>query len=367
MPRAFPTLNELLAHGYDDVIDVRSPAEFADDHVPGAISLPVLSNDERARVGTIYKQESAFLARKIGAALVARNAALHLEGPLRDKGGGWRPLVYCWRGGQRSGSFASILSQIGWRAETIAGGYKAYRALVVQALHSDALPFKVTLIDGFTGTGKTEVLSSLRDQGGQVIDLEALACHRGSLFGARVGGQPSQRAFETALAVAMLGLDPDRPLFLEAESSKIGNLSIPPSLWAAMSVAPRIVMTASPQMRARYLVGTYADILADRERLRGLLDSLKMVQGNERIAEWQSLRADGRDEDLALELIQHHYDPRYARHQARADVAQRELALNALDPASFKEAAKSIAAYAATTSAGGSKAPVMKATASDIV
>ena len=170
MPLKLTTLKQVFQAPFDTVIDVRSPAEFAEDHIPGAISLPALGNEERARVGTIYTQDTPFKARKIGAALVARNVAAHLDGPLADKPGGWQPLVYCWRGGQRSGSFASILSQIGWRAQTIEGGYRSYRRLVVQAMHEEALPHRLILLDGNTGTAKTELLA-------------LLAAHRGSLFG----------------------------------------------------------------------------------------------------------------------------------------------------------------------------------------
>ncbi|MFN5828613.1 MAG: tRNA 2-selenouridine(34) synthase MnmH, partial [Rhodobacterales bacterium] len=217
------SLTQVAALGFDDVIDVRAPAEWAEDHIPGAVNLPVLDDAERARVGTIYKRENPFRARKVGAALVARNAAAHLEGPLADKPGGWRPLVYCWRGGQRSGSFASILSQIGWRVETVAGGYKTYRSLVVQALYDAPVPSRVIVLDGNTGTAKTELLALMAERGVQVIDLEGLANHRGSLFGGRAGGQPSQKGFESRLAMALAALDPTRPLVVEAESSKIGT------------------------------------------------------------------------------------------------------------------------------------------------
>lgn len=192
MPVTLTRLSDLESLGFDDIIDVRAPAEWAEDHLPEAISLPVLDDAERARVGTIYKQESPFSARKIGAALVAKNAARHLEGALADKPGGWRPLVYCWRGGQRSGSFASILSQIGWRVETVAGGYKSWRSLIVHALYDAPVLSPVVVLDGNTGTAKTELLALMRLQGLQVIDLEALANHRGSLFGGMLGGQPSQ-------------------------------------------------------------------------------------------------------------------------------------------------------------------------------
>ena len=123
------TLARFFDHGFDDVIDSRSPAEFAEDHIPGAFSLPVLDNEERARVGTIYKQESRFGARKIGAALVLKNIAAHLDGPLAERPASWRPLVYCWRGGQRSGTFTWLLREVGWRAEQGEGGYREYRRL----------------------------------------------------------------------------------------------------------------------------------------------------------------------------------------------------------------------------------------------
>jgi tRNA 2-selenouridine synthase len=195
-PRAMPyridSLAEFARHGFDAVIDVRSPAEFAEDHLPGAISLPALSDAERAVVGTIYKQESPFRARKIGAAMVARNVAAHLDGPLAAMDGGWRPLVYCWRGGQRSGSVATILREVGWRVETVEGGYRSFRRAVVRALYDAAFPARVVLLDGNTGTAKTAVLARLKAMGAQVIDLEGLARHRGSLLGG-MGGQPRRR------------------------------------------------------------------------------------------------------------------------------------------------------------------------------
>ncbi len=243
------SLTQIAAMGFDDVIDVRAPAEYAEDHIPGAISLPVLDDEERARVGTIYKQVSPFTARKLGAALVARNAARHLETVLADRGGGWRPLVYCWRGGQRSGSFAVILAQIGWRVETIAGGYKAWRQLVVQAVYERPVPSPVVVLDGNTGSAKTEVLARLAARGVQVLDLEAMANHRGSLFGG-MGPQPSQRSFEARLALAMAGLDPARPVVVEAESSKVGDCRLPPELWKAMVAAPRVAIRA-PGRRGR--------------------------------------------------------------------------------------------------------------------
>ena len=319
MPQPFPTLADFYAHGYDTVIDVRSPAEFAEDHVPGAMSLPAMSNDERAVVGTMYVQESPFRARKIGAAIVARNVASHLEGPLADKDGGWRPLVYCWRGGQRSGSVASILSQIGWRAQTVEGGYRSYRRLVAGMLHDRPLPHRLILLDGNTGTAKTALLHRLAARGVQVVDLEGLAAHRGSLFGAVERPQPAQKAFESLLAKDFTQLDPARPVVVEAESSKIGDLLVPPSVWTAMRTAQRIRVAAPLDARARYLARAYADLTAAPEALADSIRQLVPYQGREQVDAWLKLAADGAFAPLAGDLMRQHYDPRYAKWRSRHD------------------------------------------------
>jgi len=316
MPITLTTLTDLAALGFDDIIDVRAPAEYAEDHLPGAISLPVLSDAERAEVGTIYKQVSPFTARKVGAALVAANAARHLQGQLADKPGGWRPLVYCWRGGQRSGSFASILSQIGWRVDTIAGGYKSWRSLVVDMVQNRPFPCPLVVLDGNTGSAKTAVLNLLPAHGVQVIDLEGLARHRGSLFGA-MGPQPSQKAFEGALAFAIAALDPARPVVVEAESSKVGNCFLPPEIWKAMQAAPRVAIEAARGARAGYLVEAYSDLVTDREGLARVIARLRHAHPAPRIAEWLALAEAGDYVTLADALMEHHYDPRYAKHRAK--------------------------------------------------
>ena len=319
----FSTLADFANHGFDAVIDVRSPAEFAQDHIPAAINLPVLSDAERVRVGTIYSQDNAFSAKIIGAALVARNAARHLDGPLADKGGGWRPLVYCWRGGQRSGSFATILAQVGWRTAVVAGGYQTYRRLIARAMYDEPLPHRLIVLDGNTGTAKTELLHLLAKRGQQVVDLEGLAAHRGSVFGAVACPQPSQKAFEGALAWAFERFDPARPVLVEAESSKIGNLLIPPSLWKAMKSAPRIRVAAPIAARAAYLMRAYGDIAQDHASLTEILNALIPHQGKERVKHWQGLVRDGHMQGLATELMRDHYDPRYAK--ARALRSQRQI------------------------------------------
>ncbi len=297
---------------FDDVIDVRSPAEFAEDHVPGAINLPALSDAERARIGTVYVREDRFLARKLGAAMVARNVAGHLEGALADRGGGWRPLVHCWRGGQRSGSVATILEQIGWRVSVLDGGYRSYRRLVSERLYDRPLGLRVVLIDGGTGSGKTQLLSHLAARGAQVIDLEGLAEHRGSNFGGWASGQPSQKMFESRLVHALGGLDPARPLWLEAESNAIGRLLLPPAIWSAMGAAEVVALDVPAPVRARFLTTTYPDLTADAALLAERIDRLRKYHPRERIEGWHAMAAAGRVAELAESLIVEHYDPRYA-------------------------------------------------------
>lgn len=312
------SLSDPALAGFDMVIDTRAPLEFAEDHLPGAVNLPVLSDAERAEVGTVYKQVSPFDARKLGGAMVAANAARHIAGPLAGFGGGWRPLVYCWRGGQRSGAFATILAQIGWRVGRIEGGYKAWRALVVaRVLAPVAAP--VIVLDGNTGSAKTEILSRLAARGHQVIDLEALANHRGSLFGAMPGGQPSQKLFESRLAMALEGIDPTRPLLVEAESSRIGEVNLPRGIWAAIIAAPRLRLSVPVAARAAYTAQSYADATADPARVARIVESLRPLHPAERIADWLGM-VDARDwAALSAGLMRDHYDPRYDKHRARHD------------------------------------------------
>ena len=338
-PLTLTSLPELARLGVDTIIDVRAPAEFADDHLPGAINLPVLSDAERAEVGTIYTQESAFKARKIGGALVARNTATHLQGPLAAHLGDWQPLVYCWRGGQRSGAFATILDQVGWRVHLLQGGYRSYRRLVVAALYDTPITHHLTLIEGGTGTAKTALLHHLAQAGAQTLDLEAIAGHRGSLFGATEGGQPAQKLFESYLAAALNALDPTRPTWVEAESSRIGQRSLPPSLWAAMQSADRVEITAPLSARAAFLCRAYADLMQDPAKLAGQIDQLRPYHSGELIADWLALADTQNWPALAEGLIGAHYDPRYAKSASRADPALHRFDLTDLDEATLRATA----------------------------
>ncbi len=344
MIRRATDLSPAARDGFDALIDVRSPSEFAEDHLPGAINLPVLDDAQRAAVGTEYVQGSKFEARRHGAALVARNIAAHLEGALAAVGGGFRPLVYCWRGGQRSGAMVAVMDQVGWPVTVLDGGYQTWRRQVVAALYDTPLPHRLVALDGPTGCGKTALLQALAARGAQTLDLEALAAHRGSLFGAMPGGQPSQKAFETALHDALSRLDPARPVVVEAESSRIGERVLPPSLWAALAAAPAVELSAPPDARVARIVADYADIAADPAALDEALSRLPRHHAKSEIAEWRAMAARGEIAALAAALIEAHYDPAWRRSAASRErpVLQR-LDLPDLSPAALAAAAAALA------------------------
>lgn len=331
--------------GFDVIIDARSPAEFAIDHIPGSLNLPVLSDAERAEVGAIYVQQSSFKARRIGGAYVARNVARYMETVMAEWPASMRPLVYCWRGGMRSNSMGLILANVGWRASVLAGGYRTYRSEVVRRLYEGEPLKNVVLLDGHTGSGKTEVLARLSAQGVQTIDLEGLAAHRGSLFGGLPGRpQPSQKQFESHLLAALLGLDPSRPVVVEAESSKVGQLMVPPVLWSAMNAAPRIVLSAHAARRAHYIASSYSDLGRDPETLVALLTRLPDRPGRKRLEAWTALVRAGRLEELAAALIEAHYDPAYERAARKAGgPAMGEVWLDGLASEAFERAAREVA------------------------
>jgi tRNA 2-selenouridine synthase len=305
-------------HAFDEVIDVRSPGEFAEDHFPGAVNLPVLNDAERARVGTVYKQVSSFEAKKIGAALVSRNIAQHLETWFADKPKNYRPLVYCWRGGSRSGAMTHILQKIGFAAMQLDGGYKAYRRHVVEELEHLPAQFGYRVVCAPTGSGKSRLLQALAIEGAQVLDLEELAAHRGSLLGALPGQeQPSQKSFESVIWAALTHFDRARPVFVESESKKIGALRVPDALIAAMHASPCIRLEAPLSARVQLLTEDYAHFLHDPETIKLQLGYLTTLRGRETVEAWQALASRQAWPELVTALLAEHYDPAYHRSLAR--------------------------------------------------
>lgn len=333
---------------FDAILDARSPAEFADDHIPGATSCPVLSNEERARVGTLYKQVSPFEAKKVGAALVAKNIAAHIEAQFLDKPKSWRPLVYCWRGGQRSGAFTHILREIGWDAHRLEGGYKTWRRHVIDRLATLPAQFSYKVISGPTGSAKSRILEALGRQGAQVLHLEELAAHKGSVLGSLPDApQPSQRMFETQLLQALSKIDASRPVFVEAESRKIGTLQVPDALIFAMRAAPCIRIEACRPARSDFLLRDYAYFLARPQWLIAQLGHLRGLQSNETLTRWTALIEAGDFRTLVDELLEKHYDPLYQRSQEKnfrdyADAAK--FATDDLGPDSIEAIAREILA-----------------------
>lgn len=299
---------------FDEIIDVRSPAEFALDHIPGAVSLPVLGDEERARVGTLYKQVSQFDARKLGAALVARNVARHLEQHFADRDYHWKPLVYCWRGGKRSGSMAHILREVGWHAATLEGGYRSYRRDVLARLETLPQPFRFKVICGATGSAKSRILNALEKRGAQVLDLEGLANHRGSVLGSLPGTpQPSQKMFDSLLWNTLRGLDAARPVFVEAESRKIGNLQVPDVLLQCMRASSCIAVEAPVSERVQFLIREYQHFLSDPAWLKAQLLRLTQLHSRETVERWIKAIDASQWESLVADLLELHYDPAYRK------------------------------------------------------
>jgi len=343
-PGATEAVDQVALAQFDMIIDVRSPGEFVEDHVPGAVNLPVLDNAERATIGTTYVQESRFLARRMGAALVARNVAHHLETALADQPPTFKPLVYCWRGGQRSNAMALILAQVGWRTMVLKGGYKTYRRAAQHRLYDADLNLRLVLLEGGTGSAKTAILKHVAALGEQVIDLEEIARHRGSLFGALADTpQPSQKWFESNLLDQLTRLDPSRPVLVESESNKIGNRTLPPAVWQAMQRAPRIEVSAPIEARADYLVRAYPDVIADRSLLEDVLSRLEVYPGRKQLANWRTLADAGDFAELVRQVVERHYDPSYTRFSKRdARPKLGTIALTMLDDAAQQHAAEQI-------------------------
>ncbi|MEY3419268.1 MAG: hypothetical protein RJA46_1039 [Pseudomonadota bacterium] len=297
---------------FDAIIDVRSPAEFALDHIPGAINLPVLNNEERIEIGTLYKQVSPFAAKKLGAAYVSRNIANHLESSLIDFPREWHPLIYCWRGGERSGAFTHILNRVGWKAMQLQSGYQGFRRVVIDGLDQAAKDFSFQVIAGMTGSGKTRILQEIGALGQQILDLEGLAIHRGSVLGNEPNiEQPSQKGFETNLWNALNQLDPNKIVFVESESKKVGGLHIPDPLMERIRDGQCIELRSGTATRVSWLLREYRHFLANPESFKQKLGLLTSRYGKVQISKWHEAIDAGDFESLVEELLVMHYDPSY--------------------------------------------------------
>ena len=333
-------------HQFDAIIDARSPAEFADDHIPGAINCPVLDDEERRIVGTLYKQRGAFEARRVGGAMVAANLARHLREQFADKPAQWKPLVYCWRGGLRSGSMVTWLRLVGWDAQQLAGGYKPWRAHVIETIDRLAPQLPLRVVCGATGSAKTRVLQALRAQGAQVLDLEGLACHKGSMLGALPGQpQPTQKGFETQLATELEAFDLARPVFVEAESRKIGRLALPNALVERLRSSACIEIVASASARLDFLLHDYAYLGDDAEALARQFESLRERHGAQTVERWQAWARERQLAPLFSELASLHYDPLYEKSQAlhfRSWTQRRSVQAQVLDEEGIRQIALAV-------------------------
>ena len=303
---------------FSDIIDARSEAEYALDHLPGALNWPSLSDQERQLVGAIYAQVSPFEAQKRGAALVAANIARHIEREVIGKPRTWQPLAYCWRGGKRSGSLALVLDQIGFRVSVLDGGYKAFRSAVLAALPGLAARFDYRVICGPTGSGKTRLLLALAQAGAQVLDLEALASHRSSVLGMIPGQpQPGQKRFDTLVWDRLRRFDPARPVFVESESKKVGNLAVADALMERMRASPCLRLELPDDERVALLMEDYDFFVKDRALFCDRLTALSELRGKAVVQDWQARVAAGGTESVVRELLLKHYDPGYAGSIAR--------------------------------------------------
>ena len=313
---AVDALNRLCE--FTDIIDARSEGEYAEDHLPGAVNWPSLNNEQRQLVGTEYTQISAFDAKKRGAALVAKNIARHLERDVIHKPRDWQPLLYCWRGGKRSGSLALILDQIGFNVTLVDGGYKAFRAALVADMPQLAAQFDYRVICGTTGSGKTRLLQALASQGAQVLDLEALANHRSSVLGVIPGLlQPTQKAYDSLIWAALKSFDTTRLVYIESESKKVGNVAIPEGLITAMRAAPCLQLDLSEDERVALLLEDYDFFVKDIEFFCDRLGALTQARGKDVVLDWQTRSRNGDVASVVRELLVNHYDPVYLQSMQR--------------------------------------------------
>lgn len=314
------------------VLDVRTPAEFADGHIPGARNLPLFSTAERAAIGAAYAEEGRRPAMLDALDVVGpkMRALVEAAGDVLE---GRDVLMHCWRGGMRSESMGWLLSFFDYRVRRLRGGYKAFRRYVRKSF---ALRRPLRVLGGLTGSGKTEVLHALRDRGEQVVDLEGLANHRGSVFGGLDRpAQPSQQQFENDLALQWRALDPHRPVWIEDESRRIGDVGVPGALFDQMQQAETVVLDVPDATRLDRLVALYgrcppADLHDALDYIRQRLGGLRTQQAHAAIRTGHLRRA--------CSLILSYYDDAYAHGlQQRPDEAVCVLRTDTADPDAVAE------------------------------
>lgn len=331
---------------YDLIIDARSEREYAEDHIPGAINLPVAKNDEYAEVGTMHRTDK-IQAYLIGVAYSLKNISEYLSTVLIDTPKSTKILVYCFRGGKRSRLWFDALDTIGFKVTKLEGGWKGYRRWVNEQLESVPRQFSYNVLSGPTGCGKTRLLTQLSAIGAQVLDLEELATHRGSVIGALPGQpQPTQKYFDSLLLQKLDRFTPDKPVWVEAESKKIGNIRLPDSLLDTMHEKGRILrLTAPMDQRVILWREDYRHFEEDPEAFVAKLEHLKQFVGNAEIELWNEMARERRMPKLFERIMVAHYDPLYKRSTDR-NYSQIEAApvidLPSLAPEALKVAAQSL-------------------------
>jgi tRNA 2-selenouridine synthase len=287
------------------VIDVRSEGEYAAGHMRGALNIPILNNEERKAVGTDYKQKGSNAAIKTGFELVGPRLKGIIEEAENAANGG-DILVHCWRGGMRSSNFCQFVGMAGIKALSLEGGYKVYRQ---RALDMFAAPFQLVILGGLTGSGKSEVLRALKEAGEQVIDLEALANHKGSVFGGLMQPpQPTTEQFQNELFEEMLSLDKAKRIWVEDESIAVGKIFLPEPFWRNMTSSPVVEMAVSKEVRIQRLVKEYGH--SDREAFLGAMSKVEKKMGGQNFKEAKErLLAD--DMPGTIEMLLTYYDRAY--------------------------------------------------------